>query len=59
MSQKLNGYSMMDSIFSTGFDIYDPSGCPAYHRSRHSFPTKKDAIYAILRIIQEQKNDIN
>jgi|TARA_R100000458_G_scaffold58279_1_gene65974 hypothetical protein len=57
MSQKLNGYSMMDSIFSTGFDIYDPSGCPAYYRSRHSFPTKKEAINAILCIIQEKKNN--
>ena len=56
MWQKLNGYSINDSIFSTGFDIYDPCGCPAYWRSRHTFPTKKDAIYAILRIIQEQKN---
>ena len=59
MFQRLNGYSMNDSIFSTGYDIYDPFGCPAYYRSRHSFPTKKEAINAILHIIQEQKNDID
>ena len=56
MWQRLNGYSMTNSIFSTGYDIYDPSGCPAYYKSRHSFPTKKEAINAILHIIQEQKN---
>ena len=56
MFQRLNGYSMNDSIFSTGYDIYDPSGCPAYYKSRHSFPTKKEAINAILHIIQEKKN---
>ena len=58
MSQKLNRYQMMNSIFSTGFDIYDPYGCPAYYKSRHSFPTKKEAINAILHIIQEKKNEI-
>ena len=56
MWQRLNGYSMNNSIFSTGYDIYDPYGCPAYYKSRHSFPTKKEAINAILHIIQEQKN---
>ena len=56
MYQKLNRYTMMNSIFSTGFDIYDPSGCPAYYRTRHTFPTKGEAINAILHIIQEQKN---
>ena len=59
MWQRLNGYSMNNSIFSTGYDIYDPYGCPAYYKSRHSFPTKKEAINAILHIIQEQKNDID
>ena len=56
MFQRLNGYSMNDSIFSTGYDIYDPFGCPAYYRSRHTFPTRKEAINAILHILQEQKN---
>ena len=56
MWQRLNGYSMNNSIFSTGYDIYDPYGCPAYYKSRHSFPTKKEAINAILHIIQEKKN---
>lgn len=58
MSQKLNGYSMMDSIFSTGYDIYDPCGCPAYYRSRHTFPTKKEAINAIFNLILEKKNEM-
>ena len=58
MFQRLNGYSMNNSIFSTGFDIYDPYGCPAYYRSRHTFPTKKEAINAILHIIQEKKNEV-
>ena len=56
MFQRLNGYSMNDSIFSTGYDIYDPSGCPAYYRTRHTFPTKAEAINAIFNIIQEKKN---
>jgi hypothetical protein len=55
MYQKLNGYSINDSIFGIGYDIYDPYGCPAYYRSRHSFPTKKEAINAILHLIQEKK----
>ena len=56
MFQRLNGYSINDSIFSTGFDIYDPCGCPAYYRTRHTFPTKGEAINAILHLLQEQKN---
>ena len=56
MFQRLNGYSMNDSIFSTGYDIYDPFGCPAYYRSRHSFPTKKEAINAIFNLILEKKD---
>ena len=56
MSQKLNRYTMMNSIFSTGFDIYDPFGCPAYYKSRHSFPTKGEAINAIFNLILEKKN---
>ena len=56
MFQRLNGYSMMNSIFGTGFDIYDPYGQPAYYRSRHTFPTKGEAINAILHLLQEQKN---
>ena len=58
MWQRLNGYSMNDSIFSTGYDIYDPFGCPAYYKSRHSFPTKKEAINAIFNLILEKKNEI-
>ena len=58
MYQKLNGYQMINSIFSTGFDIYDPSGCPAYYRTRHTFPTKGEAINAIFHLLQEQKNEI-
>ena len=58
MYQKLNGYIIMDSIFSVGYDIYDPSGCPAYYRSRHTFPTRKESINAILHIIQEKKNEV-
>ena len=56
MLQRLNGYSMNDSIFSTGFDIYDPYGQPAYYRSRHTFPTRKEAINAIFNLILEKKN---
>ena len=56
MFQRLNGYSMNDSIFSTGYDIYDPFGCPAYWRSRHTFPTRKEAINAIFHLIQEKQN---
>ena len=58
MYQKLNGYSINDSIFGIGYDIYDPYGCPAYYRSRHSFPTKKEAINAILHLIQEKKKQL-
>ena len=56
MFQRLNGYSMNDSIFSTGYDIYDPCGCPAYYKTRHTFPTKGEAINAILHLLQEQTN---
>ena len=48
MFQRLNGYSINDSIFSTGYDIYDPFGCPAYYRSRHTFPTKKEATSVVI-----------
>ena len=58
MFQRLNGYSMMNTIFGTGFDIYDPYGQPAYYRSRHTFPTKKEAINAIFNLILEKKNEI-
>ena len=58
MWQRLNGYSMNDSIFSTGFDIYDPYGQPAYYRSRHTFSTKGEAINAIFNLILEKKNEV-
>ena len=58
MYQKLNRYIMMNSIFGTGFDIYDPCGQPAYYRTRHTFPTKKEAINAIFNIILEKKNEV-
>ena len=57
MFQRLNGYSINDSIFSTGYDIYDPCGCPDYYRSRHTFPTRKEAINAIFNLIME-KNEV-
>ena len=57
MYQKLNRYIMMNSIFGTGFDIYDPCGQPAYYRSRHTFPTRKEAINAIFNLIME-KNEV-
>ena len=58
MFQRLNGYSMMNSICGTGFDIYDPYGQPAYYRSRHTFPTKGEAINAIFNLILEKKNEV-
>ena len=30
MSDKYRGYTIMTSIFSVGFDVYDPAGQPAY-----------------------------
>ena len=48
---------MMNSIFGTGFDSYDPCGQPAYYRSRHTFPTRKEAINAIFNLIME-KNEV-
>ena len=58
MFQRLNGYSMMNSIYGTGFDIYDPYGQPAYYRSRHTFSTKGEAINAIFNLILEKKNEV-
>ena len=39
MSDKYRGYTIMTSIFSVGFDVYDPAGQPAYYETRHTFPT--------------------
>tara|TARA_R100001086_G_scaffold145803_1_gene77114 strand:- start:305 stop:481 length:177 start_codon:yes stop_codon:yes gene_type:complete len=58
MWQRLNGYSINDSIWLSGYDIYDPCGQPAYYKTRHTFPTKAEAINAIFHIIQEKKNEV-
>ena len=43
----------MTSIFSVGFDVYDPAGCPAYYETRHTFPTIEAAENAVRQLIKQ------
>ncbi len=46
----------MTSIFSVGFDVYDPAGQPAYYETRHTFPTIEAAENAVRQLIKQNGN---
>ena len=56
MSDKYKGYTIMTSIFSVGFDVYDPAGQPAYYETRHTFPTIEAAENAVRQLIKQNGN---
>ena len=53
MYKKFQGYSILTSIFSVGFDVYDPAGQPAYYQRKHTFTTVKAAKNAIRQLIKK------
>ena len=56
MSDKYRCYTIMTSIFSVGFDVYDPAGQPAYYETRHTFPTIEAAENAVRQLIKQNGN---
>ena len=56
MSDKYRGYTIMTSIFSVGFDVYDPAGQPAYYETQPTFPTVEAAENAIRQLIKLNNN---
>ena len=53
---KYRGYTIMTSIFSVGYDVYDPCGRPAYYETRHTFPTIEAAENAVRPLIKQNGN---
>lgn len=56
MHENYQGYTIMTSIFSVGFDVYDPAGQPAYYETKHTFPTVEAAENAIRQLIKLNGN---